>query len=121
MTDRGPNGQFIKGNKASPGRKPAATEAEYRGAVKEVIPLDRFIRQLEKLASRADRGDSRAFDKICDLLGLNIIKNEFKFTEPIEITGVDYRTAITNLAPGSMGNSETPGENQDPVDGPKVG
>ena len=75
-------GRFIKGQTGNPnGRPPRATEQEYREAIKEVIPLDRFIRQLEKLAMRADRGDSRAFDKICDLLGLHVIKNE--------VTGAD--------------------------------
>jgi len=74
---RDKNGRFVKGHPdQGAGRKPRATEQEYREAIKEVIPLERFIRQLEKLATRADRGDSRAFDKICDLLGLHVVKNE---------------------------------------------
>lgn len=74
---RDDKGRFVKGSTGNPnGRPTRATEQEYREAIKDVIPLDRFIRQLEKLASRADRGDSRAFDKICDLLGLHVVKNE---------------------------------------------
>jgi len=89
---RNEKGQFIKGSVPNPkGRPPKATEAEYRDAVKEVIPLERFIRQLESLAKRADRGDSRAFDKICDLLGLQVIKQEVsgKDGNPLQIT-VEY-------------------------------
>ena len=74
---RDDKGRFVKGSTGNPnGRPTAATEQEYRDAIKSVIPLERFIRQLERLAARADRGDSRAFDKICDLLGLYVIKNE---------------------------------------------
>lgn len=82
-------GRFVKGKPGGPGRPPRATEQEYREAIKEVIPLERFIRQLEKLAARADRGDSRAFDKICDLLGLHVIKNE--------VTGVDGNAITINV------------------------
>lgn len=77
MTDRDPRtGKWVKGKAGGPGRPPRATEEEYREAIKDVVPLERFIRQLMKLAERADRGDSRAFDKICDLLGLHIVKTE---------------------------------------------
>jgi hypothetical protein len=100
MTDRGPDGKFVKGNKASPGRKPRATEQEYRDSIKEVIPLQRFIWQLEKLAARADRGDSRAFDKICDLLGLNVIKNEHTGENGSAIT---IRIIDEDTEPGSDG------------------
>jgi hypothetical protein len=79
-------GRFIKGKPGGPGRPPRATEQEYREAIKEVIPLERFIRQLEKLATRADRGDSRAFDKICDLLGLHVIKQEVSGADGNAIT-----------------------------------
>lgn len=103
MTDRGPNGKFIKGNHASPGRPPRATEQEYRDTIKEVIPLERFIRQLEKLAARADRGDSRAFDKICDLLGLHIIKNEVTGADGNAITiKVEYEDADSNAPAPSL-------------------
>ena len=110
MTDHDPKtGKFIRGNKASPGRKPRATEEEYRSAIKDVIPLDRFIRQLETLAKRADRGDSRAFDKICDLLGLNIIKSEVsgKNGEALKVV-VEY----VNSALTTTGLSSRSGEDQ---------
>ena len=92
MVKRDSKGRFVKGVTGNPnGRPPQATEEEYRGAIKDVIPLERFIRQLEKLAARADRGDSRAFDKICDLLGLKVIKQEVsgKDGDPVRIT-VEY-------------------------------
>ena len=89
---RDAKGRFLKGETGNPnGRPPKATEEEYRDAVKEVIPLERFIRQLESLAKRADRGDSRAFDKICGLLGLDVIKQEVRGSadNPVKIT-VEY-------------------------------
>ena len=60
MTDRGPNGKFIKGNKASPGRPPLATEREYLNALKTTLPLDRFQRIVDSYAKRAEKGDTRA-------------------------------------------------------------
>lgn len=87
---RDAKGRFVKGCSGNPnGRKPHATEQEYREAIKDVIPLERFIRQLERLALRADKGDSRAFDKICGLLGLNIIKNEGEHDVAVTIRVVD--------------------------------
>lgn len=91
-------GRFVKGKPGGPGRPPRATEQEYRDTIKEVIPLERFIRQLEKLAARADRGDSRAFDKICDLLGLHVIKNEHTGENGNAIT---IRIIDENTEPGS--------------------
>lgn len=39
----------------------------------------------------------------------------------ITITGVDYRTAITNLAPRSMGDSDSSGESESAFDGSEMG
>ena len=44
-----------------------------------------------------------------------------KVDQRIEVEGVDYRTAIANLAPGSMADSESSGESKDPINGSKVG
>jgi hypothetical protein len=88
MMARDNKGRFIKGSTGNPkGRPPRATEEEYRGTIRDVIPLERFTHQLEALAKRADRGDSRAFDKICDLLGLHVIKTEHsgRDGEPLQI------------------------------------
>jgi len=90
---RDKKGRFVKGKSGNPdGRPPKASEEEYRDAIKEVIPLQRFINQLEKLAVRADRGDSRAFSKICDLLGLNVVRQE--------VTGKDGERFVINLSWG---------------------
>ena len=73
---RDKNGRFVKGNKASPGRPPKATEQEYLDAFKTVIPLERFIHQVEAQAKRADRGDLQAFGAIAKFLGLDVQKIE---------------------------------------------
>ena len=39
----------------------------------------------------------------------------------IEVTAVDYRAAITSLAPGPMGDSDAPGESEGTLDGSQVG
>jgi hypothetical protein len=71
---RDEKGRFVNGNKASPGRKPKATEAEYLDAFKSVIPLERFVKQIEAQAKRADRGDLMAFGAIAKFLGLDVQK-----------------------------------------------
>lgn len=39
----------------------------------------------------------------------------------IEVTAIDYRTAIAALAPGSVGDSTAPGEDEDPFNGKALG
>ena len=64
MTDRGPDGKFIKGKPGGPGRPPHATEQEYLGVFKATIPLERFAKIVEAQARRAEKGDQRAADLI---------------------------------------------------------
>lgn len=39
----------------------------------------------------------------------------------IEVKAIDYRTAIAALAPGSVGDSTAPGEDEDPFNGKALG
>jgi phage terminase small subunit len=39
----------------------------------------------------------------------------------LEIKGINYRTTIADLAPRSMGNSDSPGESESSLNGEKVG
>ena len=119
LPGRDDKGKFTKGNKASPGRKPRATEEEYRDAFLDVIPIERFKRMVDAQAKRAERGDIQAFNAIANRILPVIEKHEHsgKDGSPIQITGVDYRTSIANLAPRSMGNSTASGEDKDTIDG----
>ena len=87
--DRDPRGRFTKGNKASPGRPPRATEQEYLDAVLDVVPLERFMRMVEKQATRAERGDIRAFESLAKLMRL--------YVERLEHTGKDGGRIIVTL------------------------
>ena len=125
MTDRGPDGKFIKGKKGGPGRPPKATEAEYLDALKDILPLERFQRIVDSYAKRAEKGDTRAaevlFKYVLPQVSRVDLTTKNESLNAITIKGVDYRTAITNLAPRSVGNSDTPGEGQDIDDGAAVG
>lgn len=55
-----------------------------------------------------------AFGKVPDEVKLGNSDNK---PLALEIRGVDYRAAITNLAPRSMGDSPAPGEDEDAFNG----
>ncbi len=66
MTDRGTNGKFVKGNKASPGRPKRATEQEYLDVLYEVAAIEKWRLILEAQMKRAQRGDILAFNAIAN-------------------------------------------------------
>lgn len=125
MTDRDANGRFIKGKKGGPGRPPKATEAEYLDALKDILPLERFQRIVDSYARRAEKGDTRAAEVLFKYVLPNVnridVTTKDQSLNTITIKGVDYRTAIANLAPRSMGDSDTSSEGEDPDDGSAVG
>lgn len=62
---RDTKGRFIKGESGNPnGRPPRATEEEYRLAVLDIVPLERWKMMIEKQAARAEKGDLRAFEAL---------------------------------------------------------
>ena len=89
--DRDEKGRFTKGNKASPGRKPRATEEEYWDAFLDVIPVERFRRMVESQAKRAERGDIQAFNAIANRILPLIEKHEHsgRDGEPLKVI-VEY-------------------------------
>ncbi len=61
MTDRDASGRFIKGNNANPnGRPPKEREERYRYILLTTITFDRFQRIIDKLAKKAEAGDTQA-------------------------------------------------------------
>lgn len=83
---RDERGRFAKGNPGGPGRKPRATEQEYRDAFCEVVPLDRFIRMIEAQARRADKGDLKAFEALVRYIAPAIEKQQLEHSGGVEIT-----------------------------------
>jgi len=58
---RDEKGRFIKGMSGNPGgRPPRATEQEYLDALKDALPIERFMKIVNRYAERAERGDTRA-------------------------------------------------------------
>lgn len=56
MPDRDAKGHFVKGNKASPGRKPRVTEAEYMEITIAAVSPDDWSAIVEKAVKDAKKG-----------------------------------------------------------------
>lgn len=62
MADRDPKtGRFLPGNKASPGRKPRATEAEYLAAMSAAVSIEDWEKATGKMLKLALAGDVQAY------------------------------------------------------------
>jgi hypothetical protein len=91
------------------------------------VPFERWKRIVEKAADQAERGDAVARKWLSDYLvgaaqqRLDITTGGESIVNAIEVKGIDYRSAIANLAPGSMGDSETPSESESTFNGETVG
>ena|SRR6185312_7183817 len=53
-------GRFTNGNSGGPGRPKRATEAEYLQTLKELCPLERWQRIIERALLDAEQGDAKA-------------------------------------------------------------
>lgn len=113
MTDKDPKtGRFVKGNKASPGRRPRVTEEEYADAFFETISIVRFKKIIEATAKSAERGNMAAVKLIIERVLPAIEKHELtgKDGAPMEIRTFDYASAIAAITTGSSEDSDTSGE-----------
>ena len=124
---RDDKGRFIKGVSGNPkGRSPKDREERYYDILLTAVTFDDWQAIVKKAAEQARRGDPVARKWLSDYL-VGPVQQRIDVTtkdeslNAITIKGVDYRTAITNLAPRSVGNSDTPGEGQDIDDGAAVG
>lgn len=62
---RDKRGRFVKGQSGNPnGRAPRATEQEYRDALLDIVPIERWKKIVERQAQRAEKGDIRAFESL---------------------------------------------------------
>jgi hypothetical protein len=83
---RDTKGRFVPGVSGNPkGRKPRATEDEYREAILDIVPIDRWRRMIEKQAARAEKGDLRAFEALAKYIAPPIEKHDITTDgEPIQ-------------------------------------
>lgn len=82
MSERNQKGQFMKGNKASPGRPKRATEAQYLEAIGRGVPLELFEQASAKMGKLAAGGDVQAFNAIkAHLVGLPVQKLQLSSTD----------------------------------------
>jgi hypothetical protein len=127
MRQRDEKGRFIKGNNANPnGRPPKAREQEFLNVTIAAVSCGDWIEIIQKAVWQAKKGDASARKFLADyLIGPPTVKTDLttngESINAIGVTGVDYRSAITNLAPGSMGNSAAPSESESAFDGETLG
>lgn len=126
MRQRDEHGRFVKGNKASPGRPTKEREVKYYELTVSAVSEEDWIGIVKTAVRLATKGDSQARKWLSDfLIGLPQQKVDLTTNgeniNSIGITGVDYRSAITNLAPRSMGDSDSSGEGESTFDGETVG
>ena len=123
MAERDKHGRFVKGASGNPnGRSPKEREERYYNILLTAVTYDDWQEIVRKAADQARRGDAVARKWLSDYL-VGAVQQRLDVTtdgeslKSIEITGVDYRTAIANLAPRPMGDSETSGEGESSFDG----
>jgi hypothetical protein len=128
MAQRDENGRFIKGNTGNPrGRLPKEREERYYEITLSAVTFEDWQQIVKKAAEQAKRGDAVARKWLGDYLvgaaqqKLDVTTNGENINSTAEITGVNYRAAIANLAPRSMGDSEPSGEGEDTLDGQEMG
>lgn len=100
MTDRGPDGRFVKGNKASPGRSPRQLEEEYRLRFTQKLTPTKFEEISDRLIKMALQGKLEAIKLVLAYaLGMPTQRNEHTGADgsPIQIIEIvkDYDTSST--------------------------
>jgi hypothetical protein len=127
MTDRDAKGRFVKGNRGNPkGRMPKEREVKFYDLTVSAVSEEDWTGIVKTAVRLATKGDSQARKWLSDfLIGLPQQKVDLTTNgeniNSIGITGVDYRSAITNLAPRSMGDSESSSESESAFDGETLG
>lgn len=120
------NGKFAKGNPGGPGRPKKEREERFYDVAVSAVSFKDWREVIEKAVSQAKRGDASARKFLADyLMGTPVQRTEISGTDggiiEFGVRPVDYRIAITALAPGPMEDSESSIEGESPFDGSKVG
>ena len=66
MANQDSNGRFIKGNKASPGRKPKAVEEKYLKILLRSVSQNKWRAIISKVVLLAERGEGWAVEFLAD-------------------------------------------------------
>ena len=66
MANQDASGKFIKGNKASPGRKPRAVEEKYLEILVKSVPQKKWRAIIAKVTVLAERGERWAVEFLAD-------------------------------------------------------
>ena len=87
MKQRESNGQFAKGNSASPGRSKRTTETAYLKAMSDTVPIEDWKVICEKAITDAKAGDWRARQWLSEYL----LRTDLSLTDIAaqEIAGID--------------------------------
>ena len=124
---RDEKGRFIKGHSGNPtGRMPKDREVKFYDLTVSAVSEDEWVKVVKTAVRLAIKGDAQARKWLSDhLIGLPQQKVDLTTNgeniNSIGITGVDYRSAIANLAPRPMGNSESSSEGESAFDGETLG
>lgn len=124
---RDDKGRFIKGSVGNPkGRPQKEREVKYYQLTVSAVSDSDWIEIVDYAVKQAKRGDGPARKWLSDyLIGLPQQKVDLTTNgeniNTIGITGVDYRSAIANLAPRSMGDSDASSESESAFDGETLG
>lgn len=124
---RDEKGRFIKGHTGNPtGRMPKDREVKFYDLTVSAVSEDEWVKVVKTAVRLAIKGDAQARKWLSDyLVGLPQQKVDLTTNgeniNAIGIMGVDYRSAITNLAPRSMGDSEASSESESAFDGETLG
>ena len=68
MTDRGPDGKFVKGHSGGPGRPPRQREERYYEITMNTVTFEDWTQIVRKAADQAKKGDAVARKWLSDYL-----------------------------------------------------
>lgn len=86
VSDRGPDGRFIAGNRGGPGRRPGSrNHRRMRGLLQSRLDDDTFVQVIDTLTRKAIEGDVTCI-KLCLLYGIGrpIAEDEAQHLESLE-------------------------------------
>lgn len=89
MTDRGPDGKFVKGHSGGPGRPPKQREEKYYDITMTACTFDDWKAIVKKAVDQAKRGDAVARKWLSDYLVGTPEQNVNLKTDIITVTLLD--------------------------------
>lgn len=124
--DRTPDGKFSDGHKGIGGRPRKEREDRFYEVAVSAVSFKDWREIIDAAVKQAKRGDTAARKFLADyLMGTPVQRTELSGKDggviEFGVRAVDYRLAITALAPRPMDDSESSGEGESAFDGATVG